>query len=62
MRGVVLGFDREISGILSAMAGSRCPPIDPSSANTSAKNSLAGAVEGFVNSLALAPARTPVLA
>lgn len=38
-------------GLLSAMAGSRCPPLDPSSATTTAKNSV---IASFVNSL-----RTP---
>lgn len=61
--GVVLGFDREILSVTSAMSGSRCPPIDPSSAKLSANAFENSAFGKFLASLKpAAPAYAPAYA
>ena len=45
--GLYLESIGRIIGHLSAMPGSRCPPLDPSSATLSAKNTIVGFIESL---------------
>lgn len=53
--GVVLDSMGRTLGIFSAMSGSRCPPIDPSSATLSATSSIVAAINNLKTTPSFAP-------
>jgi len=56
--GDVLVFDRMFQVLLIAIRGSRCLPLDPSSANLSAKTNMNDMVAKFFKGQLLVPNRT----